>query len=160
MKNSHAALGPEAVEQRDSGAARVALGLGWVAAVEARERGAMFRLQNPHQGAVDVELVLTAEGPVIRAAAAAVEITSATDIAARCDRFSVDASEIALTARTGSVAVQANDDVALNGERVLLNCDRDLPMPAWVPQAPPPDAILPARQRDGDPDLLRNLDQG
>jgi hypothetical protein len=156
------------LELTEPAPASVPLGLGWVAAVEARERGALFRLQSPQGGAFEVEIVLTAEGPVIRAAAAALEITAAKEIAAHCERFSVDAresfsvraSDVAVTARAGSVAIRANDDVALNGEQVLLNCDRDLPLPSWLPQPAPPNATLPAQQQDGDPDLLRDLGQG
>ncbi|HXJ19462.1 MAG TPA: hypothetical protein VMT03_04445 [Polyangia bacterium] len=119
----------------------VGLGRGWVARVQPTDRGALLRLQSPRQPAVDVEIVLTAAGPVIRAAAAALEITAASDIVARCDQFrveargsfSVRAGEVAVTARTGGVAIRANDDVALNGEQVLLNCDRDPPLPSWLP---------------------------
>jgi hypothetical protein len=159
MKTMQAAPALETEDQTQAGPASVPLGLGWVAAVEARERGAVFRLQNPQQGAVEVEIVLTAEGPVIRAAAAALEITSATDVTTRCERFSVDASEIALTARTGNVNIRANDDVAMNGEQILLNCDRDPPLPGWLPQPTLPEATLPAKQQDGDPDVLRALDE-
>jgi hypothetical protein len=182
MKLLHAAPAPEVLEQTELAPAGVPLGLGWVAGVEARERGALFRLQNPQRGAFEVEIILTAEGPVIRASAAALEITAATEISARCERFSVDAresfsvraaqieheatgaarttaAEVAVTARSGSVAIRANDDVALNGEQVLLNCDRDPPLPGWLPQPPPPEAVLRAKQQDGEPDVLRDRDQ-
>ncbi|HVT09341.1 MAG TPA: hypothetical protein VHO67_17900 [Polyangia bacterium] len=161
----------------------VSLGLGWVASLQPRERGVVFRLSNPQQYAVDVEIVLTADGPVVRAAAAALEITSASEIVARCDRFTVDAqqsfsvraaeidqeargavrttgAEVAVTARSGDVAIRANDDVSVNGEQVLLNCDRDQPVPSWVLPPPPPATTLPARLQDGDVDLLRQLDDG
>ena len=160
----------------------VPLGLGWVAALEPRDRGALLRLHNPQRGTVDVEILLTADGPVIRAAAAALEITAATEIAARCDRFSVEAresfsvraariehdasgsvrasgAEVALTARSGGVAIRANDDVALSGEQILLNCDRDPPLPGWVPQPRPEETTVPATDRHGDPEVLRVLDE-
>jgi hypothetical protein len=101
-------------------------------------------LRNPHQPAVDVEIVLTREGPVVRAAAAALEITAAEEIFARCERFEIDAKEsfsvqaadVAVTARSGGVAIRANDDVAVNGEQILLNCDRDPPAPSWLRRPP------------------------
>jgi hypothetical protein len=160
----------------------VPLGLEWVAALEPRDRGALLRLHNPQRGTVDVEIVLTVDGPVIRAAAAALEITAATEIAARCARFSVEAGEsfsvragriehdasgsvrasggeVALTARSGGVAIRANDDVALSGEQILLNCDRDPPWPGWIPLPRPEELTVPATNRQGDPELLRVLDE-
>lgn len=163
-------------------ATSIPLGLGWAAGLEPRDRGALLRLHNPQRGTFDVEIVLTADGPVIRAAAAALEITAATEIAARCDRFSVEAresfsvraacieheasgavrasgAEVALTARSGGVAIRANDDVALNGEQILLNCDRDPPVPGWVPQPPAQEITVAATERHGDPEVLRALDE-
>ncbi|SRR5579884_3856482 len=160
----------------------IPLGLGWAAALEPRDRGALLRLHNPQRGTVDVEIVLTADGPVIRAAAAALEISAATEIAARCDHFSVEAresfsvraariehdasgsvrasgAEVELTARSGGVAIRANDDVAVSGEQILLNCDRDVPTPVWVAQPPPENTSLPATDRHGDPEVLRLLDE-
>lgn len=37
----------------------------------------------------------------------------------------VSAQAVAVEARRGEIALRANDDVALNGERVLLNCPTD-----------------------------------
>ena len=121
---------------------RLTLGRGWVARLHPTDRGALLRMQNPRQPAIDVEIVLTAAGPVVRATAAALEITATAEIVARCERFQVDAresfsvqaGEVAVTARTGGVAIRANDDVAVNGEQVLLNCERDPPLPSWLPQ--------------------------
>lgn len=126
---------------------RLPLGRGWVARFEPTDRGALLRLQNPRQPTIDVEIVLTAAGPVVRAAAAALEITAASEIVARCDEFRVDArrafsvqaGEVAVAARTGGVAIRANDDVAVDGEQILLNCDRDPPLPSWLPQPTAPD---------------------
>jgi hypothetical protein len=121
--------------------APVALGRGWLVSFHPSDRGARLRLRHPRQRPVDVEIVLGADGPVVRAAAAALEITATDEISARCRRFSVDAAgsfavraaDVALTARSGGVAIRANDDVAVNGEQVLLNCDRDPPAPSWLP---------------------------
>jgi hypothetical protein len=70
----------------------------------------------------------------------------------------LDGGEIALTARAGDVALRANDDVRVHGEQILLNCDRDAPVPAWVPRPPAP--TMPPTAEDGDPDVLRDLAKG
>ena len=64
--------------------------------------------------------------------------------------------EIVLTARSGGVAIRANDDVAVAGEQILLNCDRESPPPGWVP---PGHATVPVTNRHGDPEVLRLLDE-
>jgi hypothetical protein len=70
---------------------------------------------------------VTDEGPVLRFSGAAIELAAgAIDLS--CERLRVrSAGEIAMEAGAG-VAIRANDDVALDGERVLLN-SADPPMP-------------------------------
>jgi hypothetical protein len=154
----------------------VSLGLGWSATLEERSRGAVLRVQHPEQQPLTLEITIGANGPVIRAAAAALELEAATDIVARCERFAVEASgsasitagtiaqrasgplrmeasEVAVDARTGSVVVSANDDVQLLGEEILLNCDRDVSLPSWIP-VPASEATLAHEDVAGDPDLL------
>jgi len=161
-------------------APKVSIGLGWVAALEPRERGALLRLESAHRGTINVEIALTAEGPVIRASVGALEITAESDVRVSCDRFLVEAresfavsaaeishdargalrataSEVALTARSGGVAIRANDDVSVHGEQVLLNCERDPPIPAWLPLPPAVETTLPASSEHGDPEVLRNV---
>jgi len=111
-------------------------GLGWSALLEPKNRGAILRLVHPGQESFAVEITIIAQGPVIRACAAALEIESATDISARCERFTVDAREsvtlragiaraegrtIELDAKAGDVRIHANDDVVMDGERIRLN---------------------------------------
>jgi hypothetical protein len=144
------------------------IGQGWNAAFVAQEGGAVLRV---HRGAADpmleIRIVLTPEGPVVRARAAALEIQSATDLVARCERFRVEASDsvdivaggalraegrcVDVEATHGTARVRANDDVQLLGENVLLNCDRNPPMPGWVAPVPePPGPSLPAANVSGD----------
>ena len=161
--------------------AEVSIGLGWVAALERVDRGALLRVQHPQQGALAVEIELTSRGPVIRASAVAIELDATTDVIARCNRFTVDAREritldapeivqraggkarieadtVDIDARTGDVYVHANDDVQLLGERILLNCDREVAIPSWVPSAP--EVTLPAAPTSGDADLCEVLRRG
>lgn len=159
---------------------KVSVGMGWEAVLEPRDRGALLRLQNAERGTVNIEIVLTAEGPVIRASVCALKIRAETDVRVSCDRFLVEAresfgvrapeisheaggvfrataAEIVLTARAGDVAIRANDDVSVHGEQILLNCDRDPPVPAWLPRPPAVETTLPASPEYGDPAVLRDL---
>jgi hypothetical protein len=143
--------------------------------LEPKGRGAILRLVHPGQQSVAVEITITAQGPMIRASAAALEIESATDITARCQRFTVDARDsvtlrapeitcqaseslraegrsIELDAKAGDVRIHANDDVQVLGEQVLLNCERDAVLPSWLPE--PPVAMLPREDTTGDSSLL------
>jgi hypothetical protein len=153
-----------------------------MAALEPRDGGAILRLQNAQRGDVNIEIVLTAAGAVIRASVSALEITAQADVVVRCDRFLVDAresftvraaeidheargairatgSEVALTARAGDVAIRANDDVTVKGEQVLLNCDRDVSLPDWVPRPPVVETTLPAVAEHGDPGVVQDLSE-
>jgi len=161
----------------DIGAPAQPLGLGWTAALEPRARGAVLRVAHPEQGQVAIEITITARGPVIRATAAALELESATDIHARCDRFTVEAREsvtlrapaitqqaagtlraegraIELEARAGDVRIHANDDVQVMGEQVLLNCERETPPPGWLPQLPAGDVTVERADVSGDVTLF------
>ena len=132
------------VSTNDSADCTQSLGLGWSAVLKSKSRGAILRLVHPGQESVAVEITITAKGPVIRACAAALEIESATDISARCGRFTVDAREsvtlrapeitqqascalraegrsIELDAKAGDMRIHANDDVVMDGERIRLN---------------------------------------
>jgi len=163
------------VSTNDSADCTQALGLGWSAVLEPKSRGAILRLVHPGQESVAVEITITAKGPVIRACAAALEIESATDISARCERFTVDAREsvtlrapeitqqasgilraegrsVELDAKAGDVRIHANDDVQVLGEQVLLNCERDAVLPSWLPK--PPEVTLPRKDITGDVDLF------
>lgn len=80
-------------------------------------------------GVVELSVRFTAEGPVLRFASAAVELTATRAVSVACETFSVratgnariegDAVEIEST--RGDVTVKANDDARIYGERVRLN---------------------------------------
>lgn len=64
------------------------------------------------------QISLGASGDVALAAGRGLEIHAGHDAL-------VSAQAVKVEARRGEIALQANDDVALNGERVLLNCPTD-----------------------------------
>jgi hypothetical protein len=118
------------------------------------------------QPQLEIEVVLTAAGPLIRARATALDIDVARDLVARCETFRVEATEtidlvsrhdLSVTATTGSVRVQANDDVQLLGEQVLLNTDRQAELPFWLNAAPPAMETVSPSAVSGDPDLLETI---
>lgn len=81
-------------------------------------------------GRVEVHIVLTAAGPVVRLTAARLELASADTVAVRCRRFDVDASEGVRLASGGGVEitgqelrVRTRDDIHMNGDVIRLNCD-------------------------------------
>lgn len=130
---------------------------------------------------IELELRFTAEGPVVRTRAAALELEAADSITARCDRFavraqgdielqaggelrchasdaaSVTARSFTVDANPGAVRLRANDDVQLLGEQVLLNCDRLPPMPEWVPPQRHQPTSLPPNAVSGDPSVIAEL---
>jgi hypothetical protein len=153
------------------------LGLGWTATIEPQSRGAVLRLAHPEQAPVAVTITITGQGPVIQASAVALELEAATDISARCERFTIDARDsvtirapeithhasgllraeglaVELTAKAGDVRIHANDDVQVKGEQVLLNCERDSELPDWLPKTAPPEVTLPREEIAGDVGLF------
>jgi hypothetical protein len=161
---------PTVIQSADTAA--VPIGDGWSAELSPRPRGALLRVMRGLEGqALEIIIALTADGPVIRARAAALEIESDTDLVARCERFRVEARQAVdiisggsvsaqgrrmdLEATHGSVRVRANDDVQLLGENVLLNCDRPAPVPRWaIPVPTVPEPSLPVQESSGDEALL------
>jgi len=125
---------------RDS---RIAIG-GYELVLERTETGGVLRLVG-RDGSQPIEIEVTPAGPVLRLrsglaisvdgdvelagdrlslhARRALTLTSdgAMDVRAAGDLNS-EAAAHAITARLGDVAVRANDDVKLNGERIKLNC--------------------------------------
>lgn len=167
----------ESVVPSEAGeAAELPLGLGWSLGVDRRPRGVSLRLVHPNQQPVLVEITVTTRGPVIRASAVALEIDAADAITATCERFSIEARDVVsvrareivhhatgrmhaeggdidLIARDGDVRMRANDDVQLLGEHVLLNCEREQPLPAWLPTGSC-EVTLPRQDEGGALDLI------
>lgn len=156
--------------------AQVSLGDGWTAGLSAVAGGALLRVGGgPSGGTMEIVIALTSEGPVLRARAAALEVIADKDIVARCESFRVEArKDVSFTAgetlRTegrrveveathGSVNVEANDNVKLLGENILLNCDAPAPaIPPWARAlASLPQPELAVAQASGDAGLVAEL---
>jgi phage gp45-like len=81
------------------------------------------------EGACVLTVLMTDSGPVLRFESAAIELSAPRSIDINCDAFRVAAREevsvaarsIDLRANGGGVQVRADDDVTIDGERVLLN---------------------------------------
>lgn len=161
---------------KPAGAPLVPIGAGWSAALVPTAGGALLRVgRGAGEPTLEIVVALTSEGPVLRARAAAMEIETDGDLIARCDRFRVEARQsvelisggdlqargrtVGIEATHGDARVHANDDVQLQGENVLLNCDRTPPtIPSWALAAPVPPApsVAPA-PASGDRALIDDL---
>jgi phage gp45-like len=80
-------------------------------------------------GDVEVQIVLTANGPVVRLRGARLELESPETVAVDCKRFEVHASEKTELRSEGEVRVtgqgmrvQTQGDIHLNGDYIRLNC--------------------------------------
>lgn len=152
--------------------AALVLEQGWSAELSRTPAGACLRVrQGGGPAQLELTILLTSDGPVLRAHASALEIESDNELVARCGTFRVEAREsielkaggtlqasgrrVDVEASHGSARVRANDDVQLLGENVLLNCDRAAPeWPQWATTSPPsPEATLPAATASGDVEL-------
>src|SRR5262245_38693847 len=72
-------------------------------------------------GAVEVHITLGEDGPVVRLAAARLELAAADTLALNCRRLEVHAEEdLRLTGR--EMRVQTEGDIHMNGDVIRLNC--------------------------------------
>jgi hypothetical protein len=71
---------------------------------------------------VELEIVLRADGPVVRLVGARLELQSAEAVAVRCQRFEVHAKEdVCLTG--GERRVRTTGDIHMDGDYIRLNCE-------------------------------------
>ncbi|MFO0850714.1 MAG: hypothetical protein U0871_19480 [Gemmataceae bacterium] len=81
-------------------------------------------------GAVEVQVVLTAAGAVVRVGAARLEVAAA-EVAVDCRSLAISAADgVSVTA--GEFRVKTDKSIHLNGETVRLNCT-DPTSPAGLP---------------------------
>jgi hypothetical protein len=83
------------------------------------------------EGAVELHIVLTETGPVVRLSGARLELSSPDAVAVHCRRFDIKTSEGTTLASDGTVEVngremrvQTTDDVHLDGRYIRLNCPK------------------------------------
>jgi hypothetical protein len=128
--------------------------------VLARPSERMLHLKAP-TGAVCLTIRLDPGGPSVELRGAALRLATDGDLDVECDRFRVRArSEVAISsggpvttaaggdiitegdalqqrARLGGIELTANDDVALSGERIRLNCPEVVGAPRPVAELQP-----------------------
>jgi phage gp45-like len=73
-------------------------------------------------GAVEVQIVLTESGPVVRLHGARLELAATETVAVDCKRFEVHTSEATKLESDGELRVKTADDVHINGKFIRLNC--------------------------------------
>ena len=114
--------------------------------VEVTARHAEDRLTiRSGDGQIELTVRLTPEGPILVFQGADIQLDGTRDVSIRCDTFhvaakksvniesrgnlseriegrvSMEAKSVEVRATLGSVSLEANDDVALTGERIFLN---------------------------------------
>ncbi len=91
------------------------------------------------EGACVLTVLLTDAGPVLRFEAAALQVATTKSVEITCEDFRVtarnelrlDGKEVGIRAHLGSVTVRADDDVAIDGEQVLLNSSDEPQQLSW-----------------------------
>lgn len=85
-------------------------------------------------GMVEVQILLTEQGPVVRLAGARLELESPDSIAVRCRHFEVHSREETTLHSDGAVRLTGQElrartqgDIHLDGEYILLNCEEVAP---------------------------------
>lgn len=88
-----------------------------------------FLTVRSQEGSCVLTVLITDAGPVLRFEAASLQVAASKSVEIACEDFRVAARnelalegrEVDVRARLGGVRVRADDDVAIDGERVLLN---------------------------------------
>lgn len=151
--------------------ASFALGPSHALTVDARGDSARIAVSASDGSApLSLEIVMTPSGPALRVSAQSIELVADGALTARAKTLSFEATEsvaikaggaavidahaLSLEARVGKAKIQANDDVQLLGEQVLLNCERKVEAPPWVFEAPKVPAMMARSESSGDAELL------
>ena len=75
-------------------------------------------------GEIELAVVFTSTGPTLRLRAVGLELEATEAIRMKCGRFELEAEhEARISTPRGGIALIANDDVDVKGERILLNAD-------------------------------------
>ncbi|AUX41543.1 uncharacterized protein SOCE26_029630 [Sorangium cellulosum] len=132
-------------------------------------------------GRMELTLEVTETGARVVIDAEDVALRARRKVAVECDTFEVSARRIearaketatieaedaSIRATVGDLELRANDDVKVDGERVLLNSDGDLRVPLWMKkelgaelQSERREVKVPASNVSGDEDLLRDFER-
>lgn len=143
---------------------------------------ARLRVRDEAGSLLEIQIRFDSAGPLVSVRAQRLELEAAEHLSARCDTFSVHATQrielcsggellqkaeadatlearnVQVQAEPGAVRIQANDDVQLLGENVLLNCARHQPLPEWArARVRPEPAPLAPESEAGAPELIHLL---
>ena len=116
---------------------------GGVVSIDETRETVRFRAAS---GACFLVVQMTEKGPILSFAGAEIEL-AADKLSLRAEQLSIEATDLSIASRNdlrvsagrdlelaapaGGIALEANDDVDVRGERVRLNCDEP-PMPhSW-----------------------------
>lgn len=76
-------------------------------------------------GDIELHITLTPQGPRLRLSGAQLELVSDNDINVHCRRFKLRAADDLTLATGGEVAIRAERDCRINGQKLFFNCDED-----------------------------------
>jgi hypothetical protein len=125
-------------ESDDTGVRSLALPSGRHIEVKAATEGDYLTVRSP-QGSCVLTVLITDAGPVLRFEAAALQVATSKAVEIACEDFRVTARravtlegrDVDVQARLGGVRVRADDDIAIDGERVLLNSTEGPQQLSW-----------------------------
>jgi len=127
-------------------------------------------------GRVELTIEVTETGAKVFVDAEDLALRAKKKVSVECDVFDVSARKIearatesatieapdaSVHATEGDLSLRANDDVKVNGERVLLNSDGEMRVPEWMKRelgAKRAEAKIAAADVSGDEELLREFD--
>lgn len=140
---------------------------------------ARVRVRDASGAALEIQIRFDSTGPIVSVRAQRLELEASEHVSARCDTFSVlarqrielasggefvqraagnatlQARNVELRAEPGAIRLEANDDVQLLGENVLLNCEPPKPLPEWARARVRPEPVAMAPESEaGSPELV------
>jgi hypothetical protein len=94
-------------------------------------------------GALELSIILTPEGPMVRIKAARIELESPETISVQCRRFEVETTEAIQLQSRGTMRVDAQEmhlktesDIHLDGAMIRLNCETPPSVPVEHAERP------------------------
>lgn len=90
-------------------------------AVRLGDAGEEIEIRSP-EGEVEVQIVLTEQGPVVKLQAARLELAATEEIQLNARRLALHSQEQTEVTTAGVVRVQSQGDTHINGKMLYLNC--------------------------------------